>query len=167
MRPGYADEEHVVYRLFDKDGGLLYIGMTGNFRARLREHRHGAAGATHPQIVAIKRRLATWTTTPYPNRFDALSAERAAIRAEGPELNTLRPKERPSMTLPTDYTLEQVADSLQMSPRWVRDRVREGAEHIRYGRKIRFTAEQVDKLRAGRVQNAIPQSVTTGRKRSR
>lgn len=69
------------------------------------------------------------------------------------------------MTLPIDYTLEQVADALQMSERWVRDRVREGAEHIRYGRKIRFTAEQVEKLRAERVQNAVPQSITTGRKK--
>lgn len=69
------------------------------------------------------------------------------------------------MTLPVDYTLAEVAEALQMSERWVRDRVREGAEHIRYGRKIRFTSEQVEKLRAGNVQNAIPQSVTTGRKR--
>lgn len=69
------------------------------------------------------------------------------------------------MTLPTDYTLTDVADALHMSERWVRDRVREGAEHIRYGRKIRFTAEQVEKLRASHVQQATSQSVTTGRKR--
>lgn len=69
------------------------------------------------------------------------------------------------MTLPADYTLEEVAEALKMSERWVRDRVREGAEHIRYGRKIRFTAEQVEKLRAAHTQTPVPASVTTGRKR--
>lgn len=71
------------------------------------------------------------------------------------------------MTLSTDYTLADVAEALQMSERWVRDRVREGAEHIRYGRKIRFTSEQVDKLRASCTQAPAAQSITTGRKRTR
>lgn len=51
--------------------------------------------------------------------------------------------------LDRDYTLEEVADALGMSTRWVRDRIRlDGAAHQRYGRLIRFTAEQVAALRA-------------------
>ena len=42
------------------------------------------------------------------------------------------------VALDPDYTLEQVAEALQMSERWVRDRIREGAPHQRYGNKIRF-----------------------------
>ena len=67
--------------------------------------------------------------------------------------------------LPPDYDLEQVAEALGMSQRWVRDRVKDGAEHQRYGRKIRFTAEQVEKLRAAHAQVPVPASVTTGRKK--
>lgn len=70
------------------------------------------------------------------------------------------------MTLDQDYSLEDVANALGMSERWVRARVKDGAEHQRYGHKIRFTAEQVDKLRARHTKQPIPQSITTGRKRA-
>jgi hypothetical protein len=50
-----------------------------------------------------------------------------------------------------------------MSTRWVRDRIRvDGAEHNRYGRHIRFTAEQVRKLRAAHVRTVVSEPVTTG-----
>jgi hypothetical protein len=68
--------------------------------------------------------------------------------------------------LPTDYTLEQVAEALSMSTRWVRDRIRvDGAEHQRYGHKIMFTFDQVEKLRAAHATAPVQQSVTTGRKK--
>ena len=69
------------------------------------------------------------------------------------------------MTLEPDYSLADVAKALGMSERWVRARLKEGAEHQRYGHKIRFTAEQVDKLRASHTKQPAPQSITTGRKR--
>ncbi|MGZ4521032.1 MAG: hypothetical protein ACXVGA_06765 [Mycobacteriaceae bacterium] len=68
-------------------------------------------------------------------------------------------------TLPPDYDLDEVASALGMSTRWVRERVKNGAEHQRYGRKIRFTAEQVEKLRAAHTKSPAPASVTTGRKK--
>lgn len=68
--------------------------------------------------------------------------------------------------LTKDYTLGEVATALGMSTRWVRDRINlDGAEHIRYGHKIRFTAEQVDKLRVTHTKAPIVGSVTTGSKR--
>lgn len=69
-------------------------------------------------------------------------------------------------TITPDLSLQEVADVLGMSPRWVRDRIRlDGAEHQRYGHKIRFTPEQVDKLRAAHVKVPVGQSITTGRKK--
>jgi len=44
-----------------------------------------------------------------------------------------------------ERTLTEVALAVGMSPRWVRDRIREGAEHQRYGHVIKFTAEQVER----------------------
>lgn len=67
--------------------------------------------------------------------------------------------------LTPDYDLDAVAEALGMSARWVRARVSEGAEHQRYGRKIRFTPEQVEKLRASHTKAPASQSVTTGRKK--
>lgn len=69
--------------------------------------------------------------------------------------------------LTRDYTLDEVAQALGMSTRWVRDRINlDDAEHIRYGHKIRFTSEQVDKLRASHTKVPAPlESITTGRKK--
>lgn len=78
------------------------------------------------------------------------------------------------MTIPEkDYTLGETAEALQVSTRWVRDRIKAGeagtkpfVEHIRRGHKIMFTAEQVEKLRMADAQTPpVAQSVTTGRKR--
>lgn len=70
------------------------------------------------------------------------------------------------MTLDPDYTLDEVAEALGMSTRWIRDRIRlDGVEHMRFGRTIRFTAEQVDKLRAAHVRQPQPESITTGHKK--
>ena len=68
--------------------------------------------------------------------------------------------------LEPDYTLQEVADALRMSTRWVRDQIKAGAECTRRGRKIRFTRAQVEKLRASYVQTLVNEPVTTGRKRT-
>lgn len=72
--------------------------------------------------------------------------------------------------LEPDYSLQEVAKAIGMSTRWIRDRVNdkdEPAEHLRYGHKIRFTAAQVEKLRAAHVKAPAPviESITTGKKR--
>lgn len=70
------------------------------------------------------------------------------------------------MTLPTLHTLPDVAKSLGMSERWLRQQIADGAEHTRLGQKIRFTDAQVQKLIDDKVKSKAPQSITTGRKRS-
>ena len=71
------------------------------------------------------------------------------------------------MSLEKDYPLEEVADALGMSTRWVRDRIRlDGVEHQRYGHVIRFTEAQVAKLRADHVKVPVVESITTGPKKA-
>jgi hypothetical protein len=71
------------------------------------------------------------------------------------------------MDLERDYTLDEVAEALGMSTRWVRQRIQAGAEHQRYGRKIRFTRKQFEDLRSAhtRAEPQVPLSITTGKKR--
>ena len=69
------------------------------------------------------------------------------------------------MTIEPDYTLKEVATALGMSERWVRQKISDGAEHQRYGHKIRFSAEQVERLRASHTKAPVEQSITTGRKK--
>lgn len=70
------------------------------------------------------------------------------------------------MTLEPDYTMEEVAQALGMSPRWVRQKVKDGAEHQRYGHKIKFTEAQVEKLRASHTKVPVVESITTGKKKA-
>jgi hypothetical protein len=72
-----------------------------------------------------------------------------------------------------DYTLEEVAQTLRMSTRWVREQIKAGErgegpviEHVRRGHKIRFTAQQLEKFRGAHTHApAISTQVTTGKKR--
>ena len=72
-----ADREHTLYRLFDFEDNLLYVGVTFMPDYRLTEHSKKRWG---PEIA--RRELTT-----FPNRREALDAEREAIQAEGPRHN--------------------------------------------------------------------------------
>lgn len=73
----------------------------------------------------------------------------------------------PKPALEPDYDLAEVAKAIGMSTRWIRERVKDGAEHQRYGHKIRFTAAQVEKLRADHTKAPTPvvTPITSGRKK--
>lgn len=90
---GYRDAEdkhaHVVYRMYDAQGALLYIGVTSDLSRRLQMHLNRPAYkyAAIPGRAEIHARLHDFTVTQYPSRALANAAERAAITAEAPELN--------------------------------------------------------------------------------
>lgn len=69
---------HFVYRFYDRRNVLLYVGVTGNFTARLLQHRKDKWWAP-----LIDR----WTITPYRGRERAEEAEAHAIRTEGAVFN--------------------------------------------------------------------------------
>lgn len=75
---------HYVYRCYDKDGDLIYIGCTSNVGRRIAQHRKGRAVASRWLSVSMTRHE---TEGPYPSRADALGAERKAIHAEQPLFN--------------------------------------------------------------------------------
>ena len=68
-----------LYRLFDADDRLLYIGITLDPAQRFREHRR-----TQPWWPDVARRVVEWL--PVAGR-EAEYCERAAIAAEGPMRN--------------------------------------------------------------------------------
>jgi predicted GIY-YIG superfamily endonuclease len=73
-----------VYRLFDADGDLLYVGIAGNPGRRFEQHR-----ADKPWWGEVSRiDLEHW-----PTRQEAAEAESQAIREESPRYNiALRPR---------------------------------------------------------------------------
>jgi hypothetical protein len=65
-----------------------------------------------------------------------------------------------------DLTLNEAADVIRMSERWLRQQIKDGlVECERRGHKIFFTPSQVEKLRHSFTVRPAAQSITTGRKR--
>ena len=69
-----------VYRCFDADGVLLYVGSTIDVPRRMREH-----GRYSPWFG----RMARVEVTDFQEQNFALEAERGAIKEEGPKCNLL------------------------------------------------------------------------------
>lgn len=64
---------HFVYRLYDKRGVLLYVGVTGNFGARLSQHKGDKWWAPF---------IHNHRVVPFRTRPEAERAEAVAIRTE-------------------------------------------------------------------------------------
>lgn len=71
---------HYVYRVFDADKRLIYVGCTHSLPQRLRMHGYGYSAWWSNQAVKVTAKV-------YPNKQTARSAEAAAIHAERPRWN--------------------------------------------------------------------------------
>lgn len=67
-----------LYRAFDADNVLLYVGVTENLKKRQGQHRRSSDWFPD---------AARWTEDAYPERDAALTAERTAIATENPLYN--------------------------------------------------------------------------------
>lgn len=81
MRNGTSSKPTDVYRLYDVDGNLLYVGVAVNGYARLDAHKR----YMHwwPLVARV-------VMTRYENRRVALAVEAVAIRDENPIHNVTR-----------------------------------------------------------------------------
>ncbi len=74
-----------IYRFFDADGGLLYIGKSNNIRARVQQHFSGDAMRARTQrLHELVHDVSCETTA---GELGALLKENAAIKREAPLLN--------------------------------------------------------------------------------
>jgi hypothetical protein len=77
-----------LYRAFNANGDLLYVGIAGNLGRRLKEH---GAKLWWEEVTSL-------TTEHFRSRYAASAAEAVAIRAELPRYNVaLRPEDPPVM----------------------------------------------------------------------
>lgn len=67
-----------LYRFYDRDQALLYVGISGQPGERWAKHRRCAPWWARARYVAIEIHETEW---------EALSAERAAIQDEAPQFN--------------------------------------------------------------------------------
>lgn len=78
-----------VYRIFDEEGSLLYVGSTNDARRRLAQHRN--AESNTPASKALSARYHSATVEFFQTLSEARLAEARAIDSEGPEINQARP----------------------------------------------------------------------------
>jgi len=72
------DRPQWLYRLFDSEGRLLYVGVTDDVWRRVNEHERSQEWGD--DIVQMRRHR-------YPGRAAALAAEKRAIQTEKPVHN--------------------------------------------------------------------------------
>lgn len=75
-----------VYRLYDADGSLLYVGTSNQPEARWKQH-----APEKPWWPQVARKDIEW----YPDRPKALTAEALAIITESPRYNVVAPARDP------------------------------------------------------------------------
>lgn len=75
---------HFVYRCFDADGQLLYIGCAHDVEERIYKHRTTFSSLTS---VTLRLRMDRYEAVEFPDLASARRAERDAIEREQPLLN--------------------------------------------------------------------------------
>jgi predicted GIY-YIG superfamily endonuclease len=75
----------ILYRYYDKDDNLLYIGISSNFQAR---------AASHSKFATWSKKASTVKLEHYPDRHSVLAAEKYAIMTEKPLHNVIHNKNK-------------------------------------------------------------------------
>jgi predicted GIY-YIG superfamily endonuclease len=88
---------HDVYRIYDAQDNLLYVGISCDFEARFRNHKSRAEWAPDYDHH---------TLTPYPTRWEAESAEQASIMTEHPRHNVAGVIRPPRPEKPVRITID-------------------------------------------------------------
>lgn len=110
FRPAPATTD--LYRYFDADGRLLYIGISLHAAKRAAEHRAGKDWWND---------VATMTIEKFATREAALEAERVAIIAEGPLHNVVHNRDREAGKALVAAAMERVPTSGRPEYPWMTD----------------------------------------------
>lgn len=113
MSYAIVERPHVVYRCYDADDRLLYIGCTSNLSHRMTAHRSRSPWATD---------IARITTEDLPGRAVALYVEAQAIRAESPLHNKVHNLDPtiPEGVYNSQMVIEQTGISYRQLDYWCR-----------------------------------------------
>jgi len=128
-----------VYRLFDDEGALLYVGIADHIGRRWDQH-----AVAQPWWPQVQRQTVTW----FPSRGDAADAEIQAIRSEHP-VHNVRHNEHPAVEAETGLPEITTWTDAQVSVSEARANLPEVV------RGVRFLRKQVLLTRWGKPQAVI------------
>jgi predicted GIY-YIG superfamily endonuclease len=96
-----TDKPQVLYRMFDADGNLLYVGLTNNPRSRFSDHCK--TKSWFDQVSNIKVQT-------FQSRRDLLDAERTAIETEVPLHNVTHNEVRAEIRFGVQFEADEDED---------------------------------------------------------
>lgn len=142
-----------LYRYFDENGELLYVGVSLNSVARAAQHKHQSHWYDN---------FCSMTRQTFPTRQEALAAETLAIQAENPKHNIRKvsaasdddhwksraQKEHEQLTRSVVYkpmyNSEEAANALGVSTSRIRTWVNDGRlGHVKFGSRTMITGWQI------------------------
>lgn len=99
-----------LYRHFDKDGALLYVGMSTHAMRRLGQHEYGSSWFVSIATVKIER---------FETRAETIFAERQAIKNERP-IHNIRRTSNPTLAEKKKYDSQILSEYKPALIDWVR-----------------------------------------------
>ena len=152
-----AEDSHVLYRMHDHDGDLLYVGITCRPPTRFKDHRNTKDWWSEVATIGV---------TTLASRAELLAMERQAIRTEAPRYNVvhnrrLAASDLRSLTtsdLPTGIRtqlliVQEVADMLGVNRATVYRLFAAGElAWVQIGARRRVTAAEVDRFIAAHIE---------------
>jgi predicted GIY-YIG superfamily endonuclease len=124
-----------VYRHYDRDGHLLYVGISLSAIERLREHRRGSRWFREIARIEIER---------HATRALAIAAEANAIRNERPLYNIQRLAVREGTEA---VTLGEAARRLGMSIAEAYEALSLNGGILRFGKTMRVRVAAIERIR--------------------
>ncbi len=127
-----------LYRHYDTDGNLLYVGVSHSTIVRLMGHK--CTSAWFDQITTIKIER-------FDCREDALRAERKAIETESPLHNVKNSLREIPQPPPVLLTLQQVAERMDIPKRTAYNQLKRGdfpIPHLPRTKPRKWSSEAVD-----------------------
>jgi hypothetical protein len=148
MQSKIKEKPTALYRQYDAQGNLLYVGIALSVQSRTLMHK-----SCSPWLNSVTRIEIEW----YPDRSSAMDAESIAISSESPKYNTLKMASRlkkmvkPMPDAPTpksDCVNNDLSSKRTQLERRAADRL-----HLVDVRRGLFTAEQARQIEAWRAEN--------------
>lgn len=128
----------VLYRMYDRAGVLLYVGMTSDPHSRFKAHSAEKDWWLEVDTIQVAN---------FSDRAALAEAERQAILAEKPRYNVKDTRHRGTYSLTDIAEVIGADECLKRPERWLLNKMREmGCKGTLIDGEVRFTTRQINGL---------------------
>lgn len=154
-----TEAAHTLYRMFDADGRLLYVGITLDVGERFAMHRQGKSWWPAVAVIRLEH---------FATREDLEAAEAAVIAAEQPAYNVQR-EFRSSATRESTRRQKRLPESLRFTYEVVRRYAHRGPDdpvlqrHVQLARDCGISDDDIEWALANPWQTTLAAQIRDGK----